>query len=235
MAEWAPKRFWTEAKVVEAEGGWTVVLDGRGVRTPAKAPLVLPSEATAALVAEEWQAQGERIEPATMPATRTANSAIDRVAPQHGAVAEMLAGYGETDLLCYRAEAPEGLVQRQTEAWDPLLEWSAQALGARLQLAQGLMPVAQDAGALRALAARVEAMDSFRLAAFHDLVALSGSLVLAFAVTEQRLTPSQAWELSRVDEDWQIAQWGDDEEAAATTAYRRAAFLDAARFYLLID
>lgn len=230
MSEWRMKRFWTEAAPVETPGGWGIVLDGRPVRTPAKALLELPTRALAEAAAGEWNAQREVVDPGAMPVTRTGNSAIDKVAPQFDEVARMTADYGGTDLLCYRADDPPGLVQRQTEAWDPLLDWAADALGARLLPVAGVMFQAQDARAMARLHDQVRALDPWRLTAFSDLVALSGSLVLGFAVVHRAREAEEAWTLSRIDEDWQIAQWGDDEEAAEAAEIKRQAFLDAARF-----
>ncbi len=234
MSEWKAKRFWKEATTAPADGGWQVLLDGRPVRTPAKAPLILPTQALAQALAAEWQAQEERIDPGTMPITRTANSALDKVAGQRAEVAAMLAEYGGSELLCYRAERPVELIARQTSEWDPLLDWAEERYGARLVTVQGVMPIAQDAAALERLSAPVHAMDPFALAAFHDLVALSGSLVLALAVIEGRIEAQEAWRLSRLDEDWQIEQWGADEEAEAMARVKRAAFDDAARFWALL-
>lgn len=234
MSEWKAKRFWKQASATQADGGWQVLLDGRPVRTPAKAALLLPSQALAEAVAAEWDAQEERIDPRAMPATRTANSAIDKLALQREEVAEMLASYGGSDMLCYRAETPAELATRQAAEWDPLLDWAETAYGARLRPTAGIMPVTQDAAALERLAAPVREMEPFALAAFHDLVALSGSLVLALAVIADRLDPEEAWRLSRIDEEWQIEQWGEDEEAEAMAQVKRAAFLDAARFWKLL-
>lgn len=234
MSEWKAKRFWKEATTAPADGGWQVLLDGRPVRTPAKAPLILPTQALAQALAAEWQAQEERIDPGTMPITRTANSALDKVAGQRAEVAAMLAEYGGSELLCYRAERPIELIARQASEWDPLLDWAEERYGARLVTVQGVMPIAQDAAALERLSAPVHAMDPFALAAFHDLVALSGSLVLALAVIEGRIEAQEAWRLSRLDEDWQIEQWGADEEAEAMARVKRAAFDDAARFWVLL-
>ncbi len=234
MTGWTPKRFWTDVAVRPEGQGFTVSLDGRPVRTPLKAPRVVPTRAFAEEVAAEWRAQGEVLDSRTMPATRLANAAIDKVAPQRAEVASNLAGYGASDLLSHRADGPERLVERQRAAWDPVLAWAAEALGAPLATGAGIMPVAQDPDALARLAARVEAIPPFRLAAFHDLVALSGSLVLALAATEGWLAPEEAWSLSRLDEDYQAEEWGQDEEAAEAAAARRAAFLDAARFWRLL-
>lgn len=233
MSGWKARRFWTEAAVEAVEGGWTVRLDGRPVKTPAKAPLVLPTREMAEAVAAEWEAQAGDVRPDTMPCTRAANSAIDKVIPQFPDVVKIVAAYGGTDLLCYRATGPEALIARQAAAWDPLLDWAETALGARLHPTEGVMHVAQDAGALHRLDARVAALSPFALVAFHDLVALSGSLVLAFAVIEGRLDAEAAWRLSRIDEEWQIEQWGEDEEASALTETRHQAFLHAARFFTL--
>ncbi|MBN9889650.1 ATP12 family chaperone protein [Salipiger abyssi] len=233
MSEWAPRRFYTDATAAPAEGGFGVFLDGRRVMTPGKSPLVVPTRALAEEIAAEWQAQEEKIDPGAMPFTRTANSAIEKVAPQREAVAQMLAEYGDADLLCYRAEEPEALVQRQAERWDPMLDWAETALGARLEPRTGLMHEAQDAGALETLAARAHLLDPFELAAFHDLVSLSGSLILGFAATGTEHDPEDLWALSRLDESWQEELWGVDEEAREMAAHKRAAFLHAHRFFAL--
>lgn len=233
MSAWAARRFWTNASVLSVEGGFTIHLDARPVRTPLKAALVVPTRALAEAVAAEWQAQEGRIDPETMPFTRTANSAIDKVAPQMDEVAAMLASYGGSDLLCYRAEGPPDLVSRQAEAWDPILIWALENLGADLLVTEGVMHVEQPPESLSRLQERVAVLTPFQLAAFHDLVAISGSLVLALAVTAGRVTAEDAWRLSRIDEDWQISLWGEDEEAAEVAARKRAAFLQADRFYAL--
>lgn len=234
MSGWKAKRFWKAAAVTGAEGGFGIALDGRAVKTPAKAPLLVPTRALAAAIAAEWDAQTGQIDPRIMPMTRSANAAIDKVAPQHAEVAALVADYGGTDLLCYRAEAPEALRARQDAGWQPLLDWAAARYGVRLAVTTGVTPVPQDSKALASLAAEVAAMDAFGLAALHDLVAISGSLVLGLAVTEGRIGPDAAWGLSRIDEDWQISLWGEDEEAAAHAAAKRAALQEAARFWQLV-
>lgn len=228
---WAAKRFWTEASVVAQEGGFAVQLDGRDVKTPAKAALVVPTRAMAEAVAAEWMAVDEKIDPEVMPVTRSANAAIDKVSIQFNEVAEMLAAYGGSDLLCYRADAPEALVKRQADGWDPLLDWADQTYGARLRPVAGLMPVAQDTKALGALAAPLFNATPCELTALHDLISLSGSLVLGLAVAHGRLTADEAWALSRIDETWQAEQWGDDEEAAEAAEIKRLAFGHAEAFY----
>ena len=231
MSGWTARKFWTTASAVPVEGGFTVHLDARPVRTPLKAPLILPTLGLAEAVAAEWQAQEGTVKPETMPFTRTANSAIDKVATQQAEVVDMLAAYGDSDLLCYRAEGPADLVERQATAWDPLLDWAANALEAPLIATAGVMHIDQAAESLETLHAQVALLTSFQLSAFHDLVAISGSLVLALAVTKGKLTAEEAWHLSRIDEDWQISLWGEDEEAAEVAALKREAFLQADRFY----
>jgi chaperone required for assembly of F1-ATPase len=233
VSAWSARRFWTEATVCAEGTGFAVLLDSRPVRTPRKAQLILPTVGLAQAVAAEWQAQTDVVNPATMPFTRTANSAIDTILTQHEAVVGMLAAYGATDLLCYRATGPADLVARQAEGWDPLLHWSATALQAPLLTTAGVMHVDQPAASLAALTEAVRMLSGFQLAAFHDLVAISGSLVLALAVTRGRLTAEDALRLSRIDETWQIEQWGADEEAAETAALKRADFLQADRFFAL--
>lgn len=230
---WTPKRFWKTATVAAEGEGFTVLLDTRKVKTPAKAPLVVPTEGLARLIAAEWDAQQGTVKPETMPATRMANSAIDKVVPQYDEVAALLAAYGETDHLCYRAEKPAALIDRQKAAWDPLLNWAAEVLKAPLHTGHGVIHIAQPPESLAALHGQVRALGNFRLAAFHDLVSLSGSLILAFAVAKGRLDPQTAWEISRIDEVWQIEQWGEDEEAAELTEAKRLAFHEAARFFAL--
>lgn len=231
MTGWTPKVFWKTVGTDPVDGGFAVTLDGRPIRTPGKAPLVLPTRALAQMVAAEWQAQAGTVRPETMPATRMANTAIDRIPVQRADVVAHLAAYGGSDLICYRAESPAGLVARQAEAWDPLIDWAAHVFGARLAVGRGIVHVPQDPAALARLADLVGAQDSFALAAFHDLVALSGSLVLALAVIHCARDPETAWALSRVDEEWQAEQWGRDEEAEDAAARKRAEFLFAARFH----
>ncbi|WP_122071955.1 ATP12 family chaperone protein [Pseudophaeobacter sp. EL27] len=231
MSDWKQKRFWKEASAVEVDGGFTVHLDGRGVKTPAKAALTLPSRAMAEAIAAEWDAQVEGINPETMPYTRSANAAIDKVANQHAEVADMLADYGDSDLLCYRADSPQELVKRQAEQWDPALSWAKEVLGAGLETRQGLQHSAQDPMALETLRQAVHDLSNFQLAAFHDLVSMSGSLVLGFATAQNWRRPDEIWQISRLDETWQEEQWGVDDEAQETADLKRVAFLHAKSFY----
>jgi chaperone required for assembly of F1-ATPase len=233
MTEWKAKRFWKNATVTEVSSGWQVLLDGRPIRTPSKSPMDLPTSEMAHAIAGEWDAQTDDIDPLSMPVTRSANSAIDRVATQHGEVADMLAAYAETDLLSHRAEGPDSLRALQDDGWDPLLDWAGERFGARLLVTSGILPIEQPKPALQRLSEVVHGTDAFRLTALHDLVGLTGSLVLGLAVAHGRLDTDEAWRLSRIDEDWQIAQWGADEEAAEVAARKFAEFLHARRFWEL--
>lgn len=232
--EWAPRRFWTAARVTAEAGGHAVLLDDRPLRTPARAALRLPTPALARAVAAEWEAQERRVRPETMPLTRAVNVAIDRVAPARAHVAAELARYGETDLICYRAAAPEALVAAQASAWDPLLGWAAEALGARLTPVQGVMFAPQPAPALAALHAAVDRFDPFELTALSELVALTGSLVIGLATAHQPNRAPDLWAAAHVDEAWQARQWGEDAEAAATLAARQGDFLQAVRLLELL-
>ncbi|QUJ75663.1 ATPase [Sulfitobacter albidus] len=231
MSDWKAKRFWTSSAVLPRDGGFGIELDGRAVKTPAKRALLVPTRKMAEAIAAEWDAQEDIINPNTMPVTKTANSAIDKVATQHDEVADLLAAYGDSDLLCYRADSPEGLVARQAAQWDPMLDWAADTLGARLHPRVGIMHVPQDPDTLARLRARTHALDDFELAAFHDLVSLSGSLVLGFAAALDARDADALWTLSRLDEIWQEEQWGEDEEATEMAAVKRDAFLHAKRMF----
>lgn len=228
------KRFWTDVHVRAEGDGFAIALDTRPVRTPARTPLVLPTRALADAVAAEWAAQGAEVRPHDMPMTRAANAAIDRVIREKLAVDAMLAAYGETDLLCYRAPQPPALARRQAEAWDPLLDWADTTFGARLMPVEGIMFVEQSPDALVRLAGAVAAHDAWELTGLHDLVALSGSLVIGLAVSQGRLGVAEAWRLSRIDEIWNLEQWGEDAEAAAQAARKAREFEEAARLLSLL-
>lgn len=232
MSEWQAKRFWKVASVVEGDGGYTVELDGRLVKTPGKQPLTVPTVGLAQAIAAEWDAQEEEINPLTMPVTRAANSAIEKIMPQRAAVVDALAEYGATDLLCYRAERPRELVARQMAAWDPLLAWARETLGADLKTTAGVMFQAQSPDALAALRAPLEAATAFELAGLHDLIMLSGSLVIGLKARDEA-DVSDLWAASRVDESFQADEWGHDEEAKEAAEARGQAFEAAHRFYLL--
>ena len=233
MSAWKAKRFWANAVGEACDGSYTVRLDTRTVKTPARRPLLLPTLAMAQAIAVEWDAQQGLVNPNKMPLTRAANSAIDKVAEQFDAVAGQLAAYAGTDLLCYRAIGPEPLISRQAQGWGPVLDWAATTFDAPLTATAGVMHIPQPEQSLQNLSDILFAMTPFQLAAAHDLIAISGSLVLALAVAHGHLTPLQAWELSRIDETWQNEEWGIDEDAAQLESLKQAAFFDAARFYTL--
>ncbi|WP_062234426.1 ATP12 family chaperone protein [Aureimonas sp. N4] len=211
-----PKRFYQDVSIVEEEGGFAVRLDGRPVRTPSRALLRVPSADVARAVAAEWEAQKTHIDPATMPMTRLVNTVLDGVAADLAGVAEDLGRYAETDLLAYRAAEPQRLVDRQTEGWDPVMDWARQRTGQGFARGTGVMFVAQPEASVETLRAIVRAeTDPFRLAALHQMTTLTGSLLLALAVSEGFLDVERAWALAHIDEDWNIEQWGEDEEARA--------------------
>jgi chaperone required for assembly of F1-ATPase len=230
-----PKRFYKDATVKAEAGGAAVELDGKPVRTPGKAPFSLPSQALAEAVAEEWRAQGERIVPETMPLTRLANSAIDGVAGREEAVIDDILAFAGSDLLCYRAEGPRGLIDAQNRQWDPVLAWAKEALGAPLVLAEGVMPVTQPEASLRRLKEPLVAREPFSLAALHVMTTLTGSALLALAVALGRLTPEEAWQAGHVDEDFQISQWGEDAEAKTRRETRWRDFAAAAQMLKLLQ
>jgi len=220
-----PKRFYKEAGFSEGAGGYRLTLDGRPANTPGRNPLSVPNRDLAAILAAEWGAQAELIDPATMPVTRLVNTTLDGVAPRREAVAEDLAAYAGTDLVAYRADAPERLVADQARAWDPVLDWARTALGVRLILSEGVMHVTQPEESVAALRRAVLAVeDPYRLAALHTLTTLTGSLLIALAVLHGHMTPDAAWAAAHVDETYQAAVWGRDAEAEERLAKRRAEF-----------
>ena len=214
MANAAPlKRFYKEVGSAAVEGGFAIQLDGREVRTPGQAVLVLPSAGLAEAVAGEWAVQGERIEPATMPLMSLACTAIDQIAPNRGAAIGELFDYAGSDLLCYRAEQPEALVARQAEVWQPLLDWAARELDAPLRVTCGIRHKPQPNDALAALRRAVEALDDLSLTALDCATRASGSLVIALALHRGRVGADAAFEAAELDETFQIELWGEDPEA----------------------
>jgi chaperone required for assembly of F1-ATPase len=230
----AVKRFYKRALAAPAEGGWRIALDGRPVKTPARHALVVPTEQLGRAVAEEWQGQGDEIDPRSMPLTGLANAAIDRVAPDPAAFAQGLALYGESDLLCYRAEGPEALASRQAELWDPLLAWARRRFDIELETVCGVMHRPQHQETIGRLARAAASRDAFRLAALSPLVTVSGSLVIALALAEDAIDLETGWAAATLDEQWQIEQWGEDAEAAAMLASRRQDFEAGYRFLGLL-
>lgn len=228
------KRFYKEAAIAPAESGFTILLDGRPVKTPARRALTLPTEVLAQAVAGEWQEQGDDIDPRAMPLTGLANAALDRVAEDPAAFAAGLARYGESDLLCYRAEGPDSLVRRQDALWNPLLHWARRRFDADFTLVCGIMHQPQADTALERLAAAVASRNAYELAGLSPLVTISGSLLIALALAEEAIDVETAWAAATLDEAWQAEQWGEDSEAKAALAVRRADFEAAHRFLHLL-
>jgi chaperone required for assembly of F1-ATPase len=228
------RRFYKAASVRPEAGGVAILFDGRPVKTPARAALAVPTEELAEAIASEWNAQGEEIDPRTMPLTGLANAAIDRVAPDPEAFARTLAKYGESDLLCYRADAPAPLVARQTALWDPLVGWALRQFGVELAIVCGIVHREQPARTIETLAAAVAEREPFRLAALSPLVTIGGSLIVALALAEGEIGLEQAWAAANLDEIWQAEQWGEDPLAAAAIESRRREFDAAYRFLTLL-
>lgn len=224
------KRFWREVAVTPERG---VALDGRPVRTPGGAPLILPTDALAEPVAAEWRGVGEAVDPRAMPITGLANAAIDRVAPDPRAFAAGLARYAESDLLCYRAEAPGPLVARQVAAWNPIVAWAQRRYDIGVEVTAGIVHRAQPPATLTRLGEATAALDPFALAALSPVVTLTGSLLLALALIEGASTPDQVWAAAHIDEDWQSEMWGEDQLAGETRAERRREYDAAVRFFSL--
>jgi len=228
------KRFWKAAGIEQEGEGWGINLDGKPVRTPARSALVVPSEALARAIADEWDGVEEELDPRAMPLTGLANSAIDRVAPDRPAFAIGLARYAEADLACYRADWPPQLVERQAAAWDPLLAWARRRYDVDFATTSSLMHVPQPPATVERLGHAVAELDAFRLAGLSPLVTASGSLIAALAVVEKAMTPEEAWESGSVDDRWQLEKWGNDPEAAAALGQRKRDFLAGARFLELL-
>ena len=232
-----PKRFYAAVTIDGPDAtvaAYRILLDGKAMRTPAKALLAVPTRALAEAIAAEWEAQGRHINPATMPLTRLVNSAIDGVRGREAAVREDIVTYTASDLLCYRAAAPELLARRQAELWDPILAWSREELGAPFVVAEGIMPVAQPEAAKAALARGLAGYGAFALTALHVITTLTGSALLALAHARGRLSVEEAWAAAHVDEDWQIGRWGEDAEAAARRRRRWSEMQAASRLLTLL-
>jgi len=212
------RRFYQRAEVEDADGEFRVVLDGRPVKTPARRTLAAPKRALAQALAAEWDAQRDVIDPAKMPLTRLANTIIDGVTDAPSAVADEVKRYLACDLVFYRAPGPAGLVAWQAEAWDPVLAWVRETLGARFVLAEGIAFVAQPAQSLAAASSAIPT-DPWRLGAMHAVTTLTGSALIAIALARGALSVDAAWAAAHVDEDWNMKFWGRD----ALALERRAA------------
>ena len=224
------RRFYKEVTVEDG----AVLLDGRAVKTPARASLVLPTSTLAEAVAAEWRAQGEEIDPRAMPLTGLSNAAIDRVMPDPAAFARPLAAYAESDLLCYRADAPAELVARQADAWDPLLDWARTRFDVHFTITSGIVHAAQPPATIARLGEALMARDPFGLAAMAPIVTIGGSLVVALALAEDAIDADRAFDVTHLDELWQAERWGEDKLALEARAVRRRDFMAAAQLLDLL-
>src|SRR5262245_37407336 len=227
------RRFYKAVSVVPQDGEYAVLLDGRPVKTPARRTLAAPTQALAQALADEWQAQQEVVDPAAMPLTRLANSIIDGVADKPDAVKAEVAKFLRSDLVCYRAANPSGLVERQTRHWDPLVAWARDGLGARFVLGEGVMFVTQPEAVLAA-AARAIPDEAWQLGAVSAITTLTGSALIALAMAQGELSTEDAWTAAHVDEDWNMHQWGRDEQALERRAARKAELRAAATVLALL-
>lgn len=230
----APRRFYKSVAVVEGEHGWRVTLDGKVLRSPAKNDLDLPTAALAAAIAAEWDAQTEKIRPHSMPLMQFAATAIDRVGPERARIVADLAGYAGTDLICYRATEPATLVERETQVWDPLLDWLRRRYDVSLNVTGGIVAIPQPPASLEALTRVVDGYDAFRLSALAALVYAGGSLVIALATAEGELTAEQATHAAQLDELYQAERWGEDKEAVDRRIGQLAEMVAARRFLDLL-
>ncbi len=235
MSTAASRRFYKTATTRPEGGGFTVSLDDRGLKTPAKRPLILPTAGLAQAIADEWAGQGDSIKPLTMPLTRLAYTAIDRLADDPTKAIDEAAAYAGTDLVCYRAAHPATLVRRQEEGWQPLLDWLSRRYDVALAVTSGIMAVQQSPEALARLKAVVAARDAMRLAALHALTTTAGSLVIALAVIEGEIDAARAFDLAHIDETVQAEQWGEDAEAAAAREAVRQDMAATGRFLTLLN
>lgn len=224
------KRFYREAVAVGSDQGFTVHLDGKPVQTPAKNALTVPNWALAAAIADEWQSQGDTINPLALPLTRLVSTAIDRVMPRRAAVIAEIAKYAATDLLCYRAASPSELAARQRAVWQEMLDWAEERFGARLAVTESIAPIAQAPAALAAFERAIAAYDAMMLVALHLATSACGSVVLGLALIEQRISPQQAFAAAQLDESFQIERWGEDPEQTKSRTALQEEIILAARF-----
>lgn len=231
MVKPGAKRFYKSVDVREEADGFAILLDNRPIKTPAGHPLRAPTHKLADAIAAEWRGQGETLAPDTMPLTKSLNTALDRITANRAAIVDDLAKYAASDLLCYRADAPQELVRRQTQAWDPWLEWAAERFGARLASTTGVAPIAQTGESLARLRSAVDAHDNHQLVALHAGVTITGSAILGLAFAARALTAEQVFASAQVDETYQAEHWGTDAEAEKARS-NRLADLKAAEEYL---
>jgi chaperone required for assembly of F1-ATPase len=229
------KRFYKTATTGELNGAYTVLLDERPIKTPAKAELLLPTVKLASAIAEEWASQEDTVKPFTMPSMRYAATAIDRVVPQRNAVIEEISGFGDTDLVCYRASYPSTLVDIQNDAWNPIVEWIAKTHDVQLKVTEGVGYVQQEATALERMKSVIQAQSDLQLAAIHDVVNLTGSLVITLAVVAREVDAEKAFDISEIDETHVIEQWGEDAEQTKRRNNNKDSLVAAVKFLELCD
>ena len=229
------KRFYKEVSLQELPEGFGLALDDRPVKTPLKKTLMMPSRQLSEAVVQEWERQEEHIDPSTMMLTKLCNTALDRVGDDRGRIIDEIVGYANADLLCYRAEGPVELVARQCKLWDPVLDWAAETLSAQFTTTAGVIHQNQSHACLAAFRRFVEDLDNFAMAGYHNAMTITGSAVLAAAALRRHLSADDVWSLAHVDEDWQIEQWGPDEEEAERRAGRRIEFQGIVEFLMLLD
>ena len=225
------KRFWKKATVVEVSGGYGIELDGQRVQTPSKLPLIVVFRVIADAIASEWMAQVNLVNPSAMPATRMANSVIDKVILNQNAIIEMLTEYSGSDLLCYRATSPQSLIDAQGIVWDPLLDWSAKKNLAPMNVASGIMHVEQPVTSIDVYRSKLKEMNPYQLAGVHDLITISGSVIISMALISNHFSIDEAWTAASVDEIWQEKQWGSDAEAKEARAKKHLDFEFAFNFW----
>lgn len=224
------KRFYKDVTTGAEAGHWQVMLDGRGVKSQGGQPQLVPSEALAKVMAQEWADQGEEIDPATFMLRDLADYAIDVVAPDREAAIKGLLRYAETDTLCYRAEAEEPLHARQAELWDPLLTTAEARWDVHFERVSGVLHQAQPAATLKRLEGVLAAQDDFALSALNTLTSLAASLLIGLAALEPDADIAALWQAAELEAEWQADLWGRDGEAEARQQWRFAGFSAAARF-----
>lgn len=229
-----PKKFYTAVAVEQQDNAFTVLLDGRSVRTPQRAAFMVPTHALAEAVAAEWRQQSDVINPETMPLTKLCNSTLDGVCANRDLVIDDIANYANHDAICYRADTPDELVARQTEALDPVIDWAEQTLGVRWMCTVGVMPVVQPASCAQAVRAALADVTAFHIAVLHQLTTLTGSALLALAYQHQVLSFDRMWQAAHIDEDFQIERWGQDSEAEARRQQRHHEAAAADRLFKLV-
>lgn len=218
------KRFYKKASLKPVKGGWLVLLDGKELKTPAKNTLLITSEPLAKAIVDEWNGQGEYIEPDSMPLTKYANTALDRVAPRRGAIIDEIVAFASSDLVCYRADTPQGLVDMQSALWNPVLDWAQKTHNLGFVCVAGIIYATQPEITLVGLYNLLEQETDSALNAIYNLTTLTGSALIALAVCHGAIQADFAWQAAHADEDWNIRQWGSDADAAERRALRRAEF-----------